>query len=74
MSRVSEPFVSRVSEDVAIASERIGSSRATRSSVSALVDRLPLHADRVDLTPEQARTVASELVREADRIEGKRDD
>ncbi|MFO8116401.1 MAG: DUF6360 family protein [Halorubrum sp.] len=71
---MSEPFVSRVSEDVAIASERIGSSRATRPSVSALVDRLPLHADRVDLTPEQARTVASELVREADRIEGERDD
>lgn len=34
------------------------------------LDRLPLHADRVDLTPEQARTVASELVREAERIEG----
>jgi crotonobetainyl-CoA:carnitine CoA-transferase CaiB-like acyl-CoA transferase len=38
------------------------------------LDRLPHHADRVDLTPEQARTVASELVREADRIEGERDD
>lgn len=33
-------------------------------------DRLPLHAERVDLTPEQARAVASDLVREADRIEG----
>jgi hypothetical protein len=37
------------------------------------LDRLPRHADRVDLTPEQARAVAGELVREADRIEGERD-
>ncbi|WP_144798878.1 DUF6360 family protein [Halorubrum depositum] len=37
------------------------------------LDRLPLHANRVDLTPEQARAVASELVREADRIEGEGD-
>ncbi|WP_123620715.1 DUF6360 family protein [Halorubrum sp. CSM-61] len=33
------------------------------------VDRLPNHADRVDLTPEQARTVAAALTRYADRIE-----
>lgn len=32
------------------------------------VDRLPNHADRVDLTPEQARTVAAALTRHADRI------
>lgn len=38
------------------------------------LDRLPLHADRVDLAPEQARAVATELVREADRIEGARED
>ena len=34
------------------------------------VDRLPTHADRVDLTPEQARTVAEELLERADRIDG----
>jgi|AntDeeMetageno50_2_1112565.scaffolds.fasta_scaffold00053_19 hypothetical protein len=33
------------------------------------VERLPNHADRVDLTPEQARTVAAALTRYADRIE-----
>jgi hypothetical protein len=33
------------------------------------IDRLPNHADRVDLTPEQARTVAAALTRYADRIE-----
>ncbi|ELZ43543.1 hypothetical protein C471_00465 [Halorubrum saccharovorum DSM 1137] len=33
------------------------------------VDRLPNHADRIDLTAEQARTVAAALTRHADRIE-----
>lgn len=34
------------------------------------VDRLPTHADRVDLTPEQARTLAEALLERADRIDG----
>ncbi|EMA64181.1 DUF6360 family protein [Halorubrum lipolyticum] len=34
------------------------------------VERLPNHADRIDLTPEQARTVAAALTRYADRIDG----
>jgi len=39
------------------------------SSSTASTSSLPNHADRVDLTPEQARTVAAELTRYADRIE-----
>ena len=38
------------------------------------VDRLPNHADRVDLTPEQARTVAAALTEYADRVEGEEAD
>ncbi|WP_200531796.1 DUF6360 family protein [Halorubrum sp. LN27] len=38
------------------------------------IDRLPNHADRVDLTPEQARTVAAALTRYADRVEEGEDD
>lgn len=34
------------------------------------VERLPSHADRIDLTPEQARTVAAALTRYAERIDG----
>jgi len=33
------------------------------------LDRLPTHAERVDLTPEQARTVAAELLDRADQID-----
>lgn len=33
------------------------------------LDALPKHADRIDLTPEQARTVAAALSRHADRVE-----
>ena len=33
------------------------------------LDQLPTHADRVDLTPEQARRVADSLSRHADRVE-----
>ena len=32
-------------------------------------DHLPTHADRVNLTPDQARTVAAELLDAADRID-----
>ena len=33
------------------------------------VDRLPTHADRIDLTPEQARTLAEDLIERADEVD-----
>ncbi|ERH06852.1 MAG: hypothetical protein J07HN4v3_02477 [Halonotius sp. J07HN4] len=36
---------------------------------NAELDKLPAHADRVRLTPEQARTIASDLEKYASRVE-----
>lgn len=38
------------------------------------LERLPTHADRVELTAEQARAVAAELTRHANRVEDATDD
>jgi hypothetical protein len=36
---------------------------------NAELDKLPAHADRVRLTPEQARTIAADLEKYADKVE-----
>ena len=41
---------------------------------NAELDKLPAHADRVRLTPEQARTIAADLKKHANRVEDNLED
>jgi len=41
---------------------------------NAELDQLPAHADRVRLTPEQARTIAADLEKYADKVEANLED
>ena len=41
---------------------------------NAELEQLPAHADRVRLTPEQARTVAADLEKHASRVEANLED
>jgi len=41
---------------------------------NAELDKLPAHADRVRLTPEQARTIAADLEKYASRVEDNLED
>ena len=41
---------------------------------NAELEHLPAHADRVRLTPEQARTIAADLEKYADKVEANLDD
>ena len=41
---------------------------------NAELERLPAHADRVRLTPEQARTIAADLEKYASKVEANLDD
>jgi len=41
---------------------------------NAELDQLPAHADRVRLTPEQARTIAADLEKYASRVEDNLED
>jgi hypothetical protein len=41
---------------------------------NAELDKLPAHADRVRLTPEQARTIAADLKKYANRVENNLED
>jgi hypothetical protein len=41
---------------------------------NAELDKLPAHADRVRLTPEQARTIAADLKKYANRVEDNLED
>jgi len=41
---------------------------------NAELDKLPAHADRVRLTPEQARTIAADLEKYAKRVEDNLED